>query len=51
MNVSCKAAAGELDADIPYGIAVSIEVGQDINVSVYEEVRARLRTGVRVTAA
>jgi hypothetical protein len=48
LNVSCKAAAGEMDADIMYGVAISIEVGQDIPVAVYEEVRTRLRAAVRV---
>lgn len=48
INVSCKAAAGEMDADIMYAIAVSIEVGQDVPVAVYEEVRTRLRAAVRV---
>jgi hypothetical protein len=48
LNVSCKAAAGEMDADIMYGVAISMEVGQDIPVTVYEEVRTRLRAAVRV---
>jgi hypothetical protein len=48
LNVSCKPAAGEMDADIMYGVAISLEVGQDIPVAVYEEVRTRLRAAVRV---
>ena len=48
LNVSCKATAGEMDADITYGVAISIEVGQDIPVPVYEEIRTRLRAAVRV---
>ncbi|MDR3567883.1 MAG: S8 family peptidase [Syntrophobacteraceae bacterium] len=57
-NVSCKAAAGELDDTIPYGVALSLEVGQDVSVAVYEKVkekieeqiRSRLRAGVPVTS-
>jgi hypothetical protein len=49
-NVGCKATAGELDADIPYGVAVSIEVGQDVAVPVYEEIVNRLRAAVRIPA-
>ena len=49
LNVSCKASAGELDADIMYGVALSVEVGQDVPVTVYEEIRTRLRAAVRVT--
>jgi hypothetical protein len=48
LNVSCKAAAGEMDEDIMYGVAISIEVGQDVPVAVYDEVRTRLRAAVRV---
>jgi hypothetical protein len=48
VNVSCKAAAGETDADIMYGVAISIEVGQDVPVAVYEEIRTQLRAAVRV---
>jgi hypothetical protein len=50
LNVSCKASAGEMDADIMYGVAISIEVGQDVAIPVYEEIRTRLRAAVRVTA-
>jgi hypothetical protein len=50
LNVSCKAAAGEMDADVMYGVAISIEVGQDVAVPVYEEIRTRLRAAVRVPA-
>jgi hypothetical protein len=48
VNVSCKAAAGEMDADIMYGVTISVEVGQDVAVPVYEEVKTRLRAAVRV---
>ena len=43
-----KGTAGDLDADIMYGAAISIEVGQDVPVAVYEEIRTRLRAAVRV---
>ena len=49
-NVECKATAGELDTEIPYAVAVSIEVGQDVAVSVYQEIVTRLRAAVRVPA-
>ena len=49
LNVSCKAAAGKTDANIMYGVAVSVEVGQNIPVTAYEEIRTRLRAAVRVT--
>jgi hypothetical protein len=50
LNVSCNATAGEMDADIMYGVAISVEVGQEVAVPVYEEIRTRLRAAVRVAA-
>ena len=49
-DVSCKASAGELDDAVRYGVALSIEVGQDVSVEVYEQVREKLRAGVQVPA-
>ena len=48
LNVSCKPTAGELDQPIPYGLAVSLEVGQGVAVPVYDDIRARLRLAARV---
>lgn len=52
LKVACKAATGELDDAIPYGLAVTVEVGEDVAVPVYEELRERLRQliGVPVRA-
>jgi hypothetical protein len=47
-NIDCKATAGDLDTEIPYAVAVSLEVGQDVAVSVYQEVLNRLRAAVQV---
>jgi hypothetical protein len=48
LNVSCKSVAGDLDDSIPYGLAVTIEVGEDVQVAVYEEIKERLRQSVAV---
>ena len=52
LKVTCKPAAGDLNDAIPYGLAVSLEVGEDVAVPVYEEIRERLRQiiGVPVRA-
>jgi hypothetical protein len=42
LKVSCKPTAGELDQEIPYGLAVSLEVGQGVAVPVYDEIKQRL---------
>jgi len=49
-NIGCKPTAGDLDTEIPYAVAVSIEVGHDVVVPVYQEVMNRLRAAVRVPA-
>jgi hypothetical protein len=48
IDVGCKALTGKLDAAIPYGIAVSIEVGEDVTIAIYGEIRTRLRAAQRV---
>jgi hypothetical protein len=49
--VNCKDDAGKLDVTVPYAIAVSLEVGVNSNIEVYEEVRSRIRPAVAVVAA
>jgi hypothetical protein len=51
ISVNCKDDAGKLDVAVPYAIAVSLEVGVNSNVEVYEEVRSRIRPAVAVVAA
>ncbi|WP_424983822.1 S8 family peptidase [Maritalea sp. S77] len=51
LNVSCKPSAGDLDIPIPYAVAVTLEVGEDVRVDVYERVKARLKQRVAVPAA
>lgn len=51
ISVNCKDDAGKLDVHVPYAIAVSLEVGVNSNIEVYEEVRARIRPAVAVVAA
>jgi hypothetical protein len=48
LRVTCKPAAGQLDEVIPYGIAVTLEVGTEVTVPVYDEIRNRLRQPVRI---
>ena len=50
LDVTCSPAAGELDDLIAYAVAVTLEVGQDVAIPVYERVRERLREIVRVWA-
>ena len=48
LDVTCSPAAGDLDESIPYAVAATLEVGQDVIVPVYERVRDQLREDVLV---
>jgi hypothetical protein len=49
LHVSCKQdATASLDDSIPYGIAVTLEVAEGIQIPVYQQLRARLRSQVVV---
>ena len=48
IDVTCSPAAGDLDEDVPYGVVVTLEVGPEIDIQVYERIRDRLRATVRV---
>jgi hypothetical protein len=46
--VTCRADAGELVEQVPYALAVTLEVAPGLNVPIYDEVRAALRVPVGV---
>ena len=48
IKINCRADAGIIDDPIPYGLAVTLEVAEDMNVPIYQEVRDQL--SVRVPA-
>ncbi len=50
INVSCRAEAGALEDEVPYALAITLEVAESIGVPIYEEVRTRIHAArVRVT--
>lgn len=46
--VNCRAEAGDLDEAVPYGLAVSLEVAEEIGVPIYQEVRASVHARARI---
>ena len=48
LDVTCSPTTGKLDYDIPYAVAASLEVGVGVAVSVYENIRKRLREVILV---
>ena len=45
--VQCREDAGPLDGDVPYGLAVSLEVKEDVNIPLYEEIQDLIEVSVR----
>lgn len=51
LHVTCKKDATErLDDAIPYGLAVTLEVAEGINIQIYQQIRARIKPQVAVGA-
>jgi hypothetical protein len=46
--VYCRADAGDLSEEIPYALAVSLEVAPAVGLPIYDEIRARVRPRVPV---
>jgi hypothetical protein len=51
LRISCRSAAGDLEENIPYALAVSFEVAVDAGVQVYEQIRARLAAPVQAVVS
>jgi hypothetical protein len=48
ITVSCKEDAGGLNGAVPYAIAVTLEVAQPLEVSIFQQVRERIRPRVEI---
>lgn len=52
LRVICKADATEnLDDAIPYGLAVTIEVAEGVDISIYQQIRASIKPQVAIGAS
>ena len=51
VRIHCKADAGVLEQDVPYGLAVTLEVAEESRLPIYEEVALRIRQGLAVRVA
>jgi len=50
IQVSCKADAGSLEEDVPYALALTLEVAEEMHIAIYDEIRVRLQAArVRVS--
>lgn len=49
IKVNCRLDGGvDKNIEIPYGIAVSLEVAEGVNISIYDEIKARIATAVQI---
>jgi hypothetical protein len=48
LRITCRAAAGELNEEVPYALTISFEVGINTRIQVYEEIRTRIAPRVEV---
>ena len=51
IKVNCRADAGNITDSIRYGLTVTLEVAEGIDIPIYQEVRNRLRIRVPVQDA
>ncbi|MGD8717467.1 MAG: S8 family peptidase [Candidatus Zixiibacteriota bacterium] len=49
IKVNCRADAGGFDGEVNYGLAVTLEVAPDIDVSIYDEIRTLIRPPTIIT--
>jgi hypothetical protein len=48
LQVNCRAQAGKLTERVNYGLALTLEIAQGIDLPIYDQVQARIRPAVRV---
>lgn len=51
IKVNCRQEAGRIDSPVPYGLVVSLEVAEGIDIAVYEEIRQRIVIPIQVRQA
>ncbi|HYW79275.1 MAG TPA: S8 family peptidase, partial [Thermoguttaceae bacterium] len=50
IKVNCRKDAGRIDDPVIYGLVVSLEVAEGIDVPIYDEVRTRIATAIEIRA-
>jgi hypothetical protein len=50
VQVNCRAEAGELTESVPYALVVTLEVAPEVQLPIYEEIRAQIRPRIAVQA-
>jgi len=48
IKVNCRSDASKIVSPIKYGLLVTFEIAEDINIEVYEEIRSRIATAIKI---
>jgi hypothetical protein len=48
VKVNCREDAGKINGPVPYGLVVSLEVAEGVNVPIYQEVSERIMPQIRI---
>lgn len=51
IDVVCRQDAGSLDESVNYGLAVTLEVAEEIEIPIYEEIRQRIEIPIKIDGA
>jgi hypothetical protein len=49
IRVSCRETAGSLEEGVPYALAVTLEIAEEIGIPIYDEIAQRIRAGIKIT--
>lgn len=50
IKVNCRKDAGNIQQPVAYGLAVTLEVAEGINIAIYEEIRTRIASAIEIRA-
>lgn len=51
IKVNCREDAGKIQSPVAYGLAVSLEVSEGVDIAVYNEIRTRIAPAIRIQQA
>lgn len=51
IKVNCREDAGKIQSPVAYGLAVSLEVSEGVDISVYNEIRTRIAPAIQIQQA
>ena len=45
--MNCRADAKALSGEVPYRLAVSLQVAEDVDIPIYREIRDKIKAGIK----